>query len=59
MSEKLKFTLAEPEHVVIPMKMDREKWFAIAHRNNEIRVKKLQRAWPDFQMEEVWTDLYA
>jgi hypothetical protein len=55
---KLAFKFAEPEHVVIPIKMSREKWFALAERQNELRGEALQRRWPQFQTEEVYAELH-
>jgi hypothetical protein len=48
------FKLAEPEHIVIPIPMTREKWFSLAARNNTLR----SYSWPNWKTEEVYADLF-
>lgn len=55
---KLKFVFREPEHVVLPIPMSRDRWFTLAEKQNELRGDALQRRWPQFQLEEVYSELY-
>lgn len=61
MTDKLPFNLAEPQKTatILPIPMSRDKWFELAQRQNAARVEHMQAPWPEWKLEEVWTETHG
>lgn len=59
MIEDKKFVIPAPERgVVLPIKMERDRWMSIALNNNMTRVIAGRRAWFDHELDHLYETLH-